>query len=87
MTHQSDGQNHDAEKFIIRETWNRTMCSCYTLDLYISLMAQRPQSIRMPEELMHLPCAKSAFRSGRKGEAGLLGEYAETFKERKANTQ
>jgi hypothetical protein len=64
-THQSDGQNYDPTNFIVREIWTRTICSCYTLDLYISLMARRPRSMRMGEELLHLPCVDRAFRTGR----------------------
>jgi hypothetical protein len=86
-THQSDGQNGDRARFISRESWTRTICSCYTLDLYISLMAQRPRSMRMEEELIRLPCADSAFRFGWEVKAGQPREDAETSKKREADTQ
>jgi hypothetical protein len=86
-THQSDGQNDDRARFISRESWNRTMCSCCTLDLYISLMAQRPRSIKMDEELIHLPCADRAFRFGREVKAGQPRQDTETSKKREADTQ
>ena len=86
-THQSDGQNDDQAGFINRESWNRTICSCCTLDLYISLMTQRPRSIRMEEGLISLPCADKAFRFGRKVKAGQPTEDAETSKKREADTQ
>jgi hypothetical protein len=86
-THQSDSQNDARSKFIRRESWNRTICSCCTLDLYISLMAQRPRLMTMDEELMHLPCADRAFRFGREVKARQPKEDAETSKRREADTQ
>jgi hypothetical protein len=86
-THQSDGQNVDRARFIYREIWNRTICSCCTLDLYISLMAQRPRLMTMEEDLIHLPCADGAFRFGREVKAGQPQEDAETSKKREADTQ
>jgi hypothetical protein len=86
-THQSDGQHDDQARFIIRESWNRTICSCCTLDLYISLMARRPRSMNMEEELIRLPCVDRAFRSGREVKVGQPREDAETSKRQEADTQ
>jgi hypothetical protein len=43
--------------------------------------------MRMKEELIRLPCADRAFRSGREVRAGQPREDAETSKKRKADTQ
>jgi hypothetical protein len=51
------------------------------------LIAQRPQLMRIEEELIRLPCADSAFRFRREVKAGQPREDAETSKKREANTQ
>jgi hypothetical protein len=80
------GHDQAKDQAIISESRRRTFWSCYVLDSYLSLMAQRPPSIRMHEVLIQLPRTEYAFLHGLNVETRLLRRDEGVYGRRKANT-